>query len=120
MSIKSKYEECLREVSAMTREEIIEQLENSIKLIKQDGKDYMDDRDIPILETCIEALKKQSIESAKIEKAKSILKGVDDAKEIGTGNRSSIAEVEDYNLSELANKFCWYSFTLYRLKNLLK
>ena len=40
----------------MTREEIIEQLENTIGLIKQEGKDWFDDRDIPILEACIESL----------------------------------------------------------------
>lgn len=40
----------------MTNGEIIEQLENAIELIKQDGKDLLDDRDIPILEVCIESL----------------------------------------------------------------
>lgn len=40
----------------MTNEEIIEQLENAIDLIKQDGKDWLDDRDIPILEECIKSL----------------------------------------------------------------
>lgn len=40
----------------MTIEEIIEQLENAIELIKQDGKDWLDDRDIPILEACIKSL----------------------------------------------------------------
>lgn len=40
----------------MTNEEIIEQLENTIGLIKQDGKDWLDDRDIPILEACIKVL----------------------------------------------------------------
>ena len=35
---------------------IIEQLENAIELIKQDGKDWLDDRDIPILEVCIKSL----------------------------------------------------------------
>lgn len=40
----------------MTNEEIIEQLENAIDLIKQDGKDWLDDRDIPILEACIRSL----------------------------------------------------------------
>ncbi len=39
----------------MTNEEIIEQLENAIELIKQDGKDWLDDRDIPILEACIKS-----------------------------------------------------------------
>lgn len=41
----------------MTNVEIIEQLENAIELIKQDGKDWLDDRDIPILEVCIKSLK---------------------------------------------------------------
>ena len=40
----------------MTNKEIIEQLENAIDLIKQDGKDWLDDRDIPILEACIKSL----------------------------------------------------------------
>lgn len=40
----------------MSHTEIIEQLENTIGLIKQDGKDWLDDRDIPILEVCIKAL----------------------------------------------------------------
>lgn len=40
----------------MTKEEIIEQIENTIELIKQDGKDWLDDRDIPILEACIKSL----------------------------------------------------------------
>jgi len=40
----------------MTREEIIEQLKNAIEIIKQNGKDWLDDRDIPILEACIESL----------------------------------------------------------------
>lgn len=40
----------------MTNGEIIEQLEYAIKLIKQDGKDWLDDRDIPILEACIKSL----------------------------------------------------------------
>ena len=39
-----------------TNGEIIEQLENAIDLIKQDGKDWLDDRDIPILEACIKSL----------------------------------------------------------------
>ena len=40
----------------MTNIEIIEQLKNAIELIKQDGKDWLDDRDIPILEACIKSL----------------------------------------------------------------
>lgn len=41
----------------MTREEVIEQLENTILLIKQNGKDWWDDRDIPVLEEAIKAMK---------------------------------------------------------------
>ena len=41
----------------------IEQLEYAILLIKQDGKDYLDERDIPILETAIDTMRKyQKIE----------------------------------------------------------
>lgn len=40
----------------MTREEAIEQLKYAIELIKQDGKDYLDERDIPMLEMAIESL----------------------------------------------------------------
>ena len=40
----------------MTNEEIIEQLENTIRLINQNGKDWLDDRDISILEACIKSL----------------------------------------------------------------
>ena len=40
----------------MTNKEMVEQLENAIGLIKQNGKDWLDDRDIPILEACIKLL----------------------------------------------------------------
>lgn len=43
----------------MTREEIIEQLNLAIGLIKQDGKDWLDDRDIPMLEACVKALSQE-------------------------------------------------------------
>ena len=45
----------------MTKTEAIEQLQNCIDLIKQDGQDYLDDRDIPLLNMAIEALKEQEI-----------------------------------------------------------
>ncbi len=44
----------------ISREEAIEQLEYTILLIIQDGKDYMDERDIPILKMAIQALKQES------------------------------------------------------------
>lgn len=40
----------------MTREEAIQQLQNCKDLIKQDGQDYLDERDVPILDMAIEAL----------------------------------------------------------------
>ena len=40
----------------MTKDEAIEQLQNCIDLIKQDGQDYLDERDIPLLDMAIEAL----------------------------------------------------------------
>ena len=40
----------------MTRREAIEQLQNCIDLIKQDGQDYLDERDMPLLNMAIEAL----------------------------------------------------------------
>lgn len=54
----------------MTNEEIIEQLENAVELIKQDGKDWLDDRDIPILEACIKSLTVLDNIRAEIEQAK--------------------------------------------------
>ena len=41
----------------MTREEMLEQLEDTILLIRQHGKDWFDERDIPILEAAIKAMK---------------------------------------------------------------
>ena len=45
----------------MTREEAIEQLQNCKGLIKQDGKDWLDERDIPLLDMAIEALQAEYI-----------------------------------------------------------
>lgn len=47
----------------MKRAEAIEQLQNCIDLIKQDGKDYLDERDIPLLDMAIEALSKPNYET---------------------------------------------------------
>ena len=46
----------------MTREEMIEQLENTILLIKQNAKDWWDDRDIPVLEEAIKAMQTEHCE----------------------------------------------------------
>lgn len=55
----------------MTNEEIIEQLENTIGLIKQNGKDWLDERDIPVLEGCIKSL--TSLDKIKAEIGQSAL-----------------------------------------------
>ena len=43
----------------MTNQEAADELQYAIDLIKQDGKDWLDERDIPILETAISALQAQ-------------------------------------------------------------
>ena len=58
MSLKDT-DECMKNKISTTTESAIDQLENTILLIKQDGKDWMDERDIPVLEMAIDALKKQ-------------------------------------------------------------
>jgi len=43
----------------MNPEEAIEELENATLLIIANGKDWMDERDLPVLKMAIDALKKQ-------------------------------------------------------------
>lgn len=43
----------------MTNKEAADELQYAIDLIKQDGKDWIDERDIPVLEMAISALEKQ-------------------------------------------------------------
>ena len=43
----------------MTNQDAINELQSAIDLIKQDGKDWLDERDIPILKMAISALKAQ-------------------------------------------------------------
>lgn len=43
----------------MTRQEAVQELQNCKGLIQQDGQDYLDDRDIPLLDMAIEALQKE-------------------------------------------------------------
>ena len=40
----------------MTREEAIQELQNCKGLIQQDGQDYLDERDFPLLDMAIQAL----------------------------------------------------------------
>lgn len=46
----------------MTREEAIVELHNCIELIWQDGQDYLDERDLPLLDMAIEALERDVVE----------------------------------------------------------
>lgn len=43
----------------MKPEEAIEELENAMLLIIDNGKDWMDERDLPVLKMAIDALKKK-------------------------------------------------------------
>ena len=45
----------------MTREEAIEQLQNCKELILQDGKDWLDERDIPLIDMAISALSAEQV-----------------------------------------------------------
>ena len=44
----------------MTRQEAIQELQNCKGLIKQDGQDYLDERDFPLLDMAIEALSERN------------------------------------------------------------
>ena len=46
----------------MTKAEAAEELQRCIDLIKQDGRDWLDERDIPVLEMAIDALKAEGSE----------------------------------------------------------
>lgn len=46
----------------MTREEAIQELQNCKELIQQDGQDYLDERDIPLLDMAIEALSAEAVQ----------------------------------------------------------
>ena len=82
----------------MTNEEIIEQLENAIELIKQDGKDWLDDRDIPILEVCIRSLIALDKIRAEIEKIANEEQKHDEKWAIGL--RYAVKIIDKYRESE--------------------
>lgn len=79
----------------MTNKEIIEQLENSIDLIKQDGRDWLDDRDIPILEACIKSLTALDKIRAEIEKIANEEQKYDEKWSIGL--RYAVKIINKYN-----------------------
>lgn len=43
----------------ITNEEVIEQFQNTIDLIKQNGKDWLDERDIPLFKLAIKVLEQE-------------------------------------------------------------
>lgn len=49
----------------MTNQEVADELQYAIDLIKQDGKDWLDERDIPILEAAISALQVQEAKATR-------------------------------------------------------
>lgn len=72
----------------MDIESVIEQLERTLDLILQNGKDWWDERDIPVLEKAIEACKKEVPKRADsimpLEDMKKIMKeSIDNAKTYG-------------------------------------
>ena len=46
----------------MTNQEAADELQYAIDLIKQDGKDWLDERDIPVLEMAVSALQAQDLQ----------------------------------------------------------
>lgn len=55
----------------MTEKEAIEQLNYSISIINRDGIDWLDERDIPVLQVAIDALKKRIVGKEILEKEQS-------------------------------------------------
>ena len=58
----------------MTNQEAADELQYAINLIKQDGKDWLDERDIPILEAAISALQAQDSPKPTAESAQNVPK----------------------------------------------
>ena len=71
----------------MTNEEIIEQFQNAIDLIKQNGKDWLDERDIPMLKVAIRLLKNEQTDGDLISRQAVItmLQKIENAIEDGDG-----------------------------------
>lgn len=92
----------------MTKEEMIEQLENTIMLIKQNGKDWLDERDIPILEACIQRMKTEPCEDCISRQA--VIKAIRKSPEFET--------VEDGFWTEKMKDTCYKSSLLEDIKEL--
>lgn len=81
----------------MTNEEAIEQFKYAIDLIKQDGKDYLDERDIPMLKMGIEALENQKSVIEELEKIKEEISG----RCIFSISKIDVLDIIDNHISEL-------------------
>ena len=79
----------------MTNQEAADELRYAIDLIKQDGKDWLDERDIPILETAISALQEKDSLIARL-KAEAIKRNVQYMK---SGDRYLIGFVDGMRLA---------------------
>ena len=79
----------------MTNQEAADELQYAINLIKQDGKDWLDERDIPILETAISALQEKDSLIARL-KAEAIKRNVQYMK---SGDRYLIGFVDGMRLA---------------------
>ena len=79
----------------MNNQEAADELQYAIDLIKQDGKDWLDERDIPILEAAISALQEKDSLIAKL-KAEAIKRNVQYMK---SGDRYLIGFVDGMRLA---------------------
>ena len=79
----------------MTNQEAADELQYAINLIKQDGKDWLDERDIPILEAAISALQEKDSLIARL-KAEAIKRNVQYMK---SGDRYLIGFVDGMRLA---------------------
>lgn len=79
----------------MTNQEVADELQYAIDLIKQDGKDWLDERDIPILEAAISALQEKDSLIARL-KAEAIKRNVQYMK---SGDRYLIGFVDGMRLA---------------------
>ena len=87
----------------MTNQEAINELQSAIDLVKQDGKDWLDERDIPILDMAIKAMEAQEWipgkERLPEEETDVLVCNANGEIEISRGSHST----------EMKNEFIWYT-----------
>ena len=88
----------------MNPNEAMEQLKRCKSLIKQDGKDWLDERDIPILDMAIKALKEQKT-------GKWILSDTQQKEDLESGNYQYFCSnclYSDIHAKTVTVPFCWH------------